>query len=348
MSILITGGSGFLGSALINRLLGRHPGITIYDLSRHPKPRPPFLKGVLPLAGDILKPNLGLAPETPRDLTAVYHLAALHYLGDDKEELTMATNVTGTANVIDFCERHHVEHLFFCSTAYASAVGRNPYERSKAEAEDLVKRSSAGLKYTIFKPSIVMGSEEYLYLGHFLQLVLLIIRINRTAETMRRAFEGTMRLPALRPLFRLPGDPAGRLNLISVEDVAAEMAAIEDQGTFWLTNPDPPTLEQICGWVSEVILVDVKMESEFKAMPLELLFQKYGGAFLPYLQGDNFESKSVEIDNDDAHDDAVFPGTDIESPEGPPDFPAVKITRELIQKSVRRMIMGGNSNVISL
>lgn len=329
ITIIVTGGSGFLGSALIDRLVGCYPGATIYDLSRHPKPRPPFVKGgpnVIPLVGDITELNLGLTEDiVPKDISTVYHLAAVHDLGPDPKGIIQRTNVDGTRNIIDFCKKYGVGRLLFCSTAYTN--GHNPYENSKTACEEMVAKS--GIPYVIFKPSIIMGSDKYQYSGHFLQFIMLIIRLHRMAETIRRSLEGSMRLPAIRPVFRIPGDPMALLNLVSVEDVAERIAQnergrnIEDSGTFWLTNPKPPRLQELCDWVSEVILVDLKMAPDkFPAMPLESALQQYGKAFLPYLRGDHFDNVVTTV------------------------MPDVPIDKGFIQRAVQRAILEGGKDVV--
>ncbi len=145
MAILVTGASGFLGSALIPRLLKK--GHKVYGLSRHP-PEP--AKNLVPLEGDILKPELGL-DGVPWDIHAVHHLAAIHRLGEDKDGSIWRTNVEGTQNIIDICEKHRIPRLFFCSSAYTD--GRNVYERSKAMCERMLEESAVP-KVTIFKPSL--------------------------------------------------------------------------------------------------------------------------------------------------------------------------------------------------
>jgi len=279
--VLVTGASGFLGFALILKLLQK--GHKVYALSRHP---PEAGENLIPLIGDVTAPNLGLK-EVPNDITAVHHLAAIHRLGNNGGKEISTTNVNGTLNVITCCEQHGIKHLLFTSTAYTQ--GRNPYERSKAFGEYMVKRSDIP-KVTIFKPSIVMGTPQHFYPGHVSQLIALIIKIHQRAELIRRKIEGTLRLPVLEPVFRMRANPGGKLNLISIEDVADAMAGIEDAGTFWLTHPAPPTLQEIVDWVSEFIMVKIKFDPDFEPTPVEAMFQKMSSAFTPYLWGDDFSS----------------------------------------------------------
>jgi len=285
MAILVTGGSGFLGQALTPRLLNK--GHKVYSLSRHP---PIPSENLIPLVGDILQPNLGL-PETPENIHAVHHLAAIHRLGEDKDGSIWETNVEGTKNVLEFCAKHKISHLYLTSSAYTQ--GRNTYEQSKALCETMVKASDIP-KVTIFKPSIVMGTEEHFYPGHFSQVVALVIKIHQRAEIVRRKIEGTLRLPIIEPVFRLKANPEGKLNLVPIDAIADAMSKIGKPGTYWLTHPDPLTLAQLVEWVGEFIMVKLKIEPAFRATPVEALFTKMSAAFTPYLWGDDFPSDLKE------------------------------------------------------
>jgi len=292
MAVLVTGASGYIGKTLVDKLLSQ--GHTVYGLSRHP---PAARPGLIPLEGDITLPNLGLAETGDlKDITIVYHLAGAHTLRlEDKDGEIYKTNVEGTRHVLDFCLAHDVPRLYYTSTAYAWPV--NPYGRSKDQTErDLAWfQSRHKLRVTIFKPSIVMGTRENPYPGHFNLFVSGLIQIHQRAELIRRKLEGTMRLPVLEPLFRIKGDPEGTLNLVPLSAVTEALAAepgssSEKEGLVWLTNPSPPTLGELAEWVSEFILVNVKFVPEFKATPIEATFAKLVMPFQSYLNGDSFPS----------------------------------------------------------
>ena len=304
MAVLVTGGSGFLGSALIPRLLKQ--GHKVYALSRHP---PAASEKLTPVVGDILKLGLGME-NVPEDIVAIYHLAAIHRLGNDPDGSIWESNVEGTKNVIKLCLSFNIPRLYFISSAYTG--GRNPYERSKALCEIMVLESGIP-KLTIFKPSIVMGTEEHFYPGHFSQFVSLVIKIHQRAELVRRKIEGTLRLPVIEPVFRIRGNPEGKLNMVQIDQVADAMARIKKTGKFWLTNPSPPTLQELVKWVGDYIMVDLRIEEEFQPTPLESSLQKITAAFSPYMQGDDFPSDLKDC---------------------PP------ITREFIQETVKRSLQG--------
>ncbi|GAI65131.1 unnamed protein product, partial [marine sediment metagenome] len=180
-----------------------------------------------------------------------------------------------------------------------------------ALCETMVKESGIP-KVTIFKPSIIMGTPQHFYPGHFAQFVLLLIKIHQRAEVVRRKFEGSLRLPIIEPVFRFKANPEGKLNLVSLDAVVRAMAEIEDPGSYWLTHPDPPTMQQLVEWVGEFIMVKIKIEPHFKLTPVEAMFEKMSAAFTPYLWGDD-------------------------SPSDLKDCPL--ITREFIENTVKRTIL---------
>ncbi|GAI25134.1 unnamed protein product, partial [marine sediment metagenome] len=274
MNILVTGASGFLGTALVERLLQK--GHEIYAVSRHPpEPR----ENLVPMVGDITKWHLGITEGKLPKIDAVHHLAAIHKLGEDKDGSIWKTNVDGTRNVIDFCEEHKIPHLFFCSTSFTQ--GRNPYEKTKAICEEMVADSLIQ-KITVFKPSIIMGTKAHFYPGHFSQFVLALIKFHQKADPVRRKIQGTLRLPVFEPVHRIRGNPDGELNMVPIDRVADAMAEIEERGTFWLTNPRPPKLKQLAEWISEIALVRLLIVLDpFKPSVAEMAFHKMTEAFDP-------------------------------------------------------------------
>lgn len=285
VNVLVTGGSGFLGTALIDKLLAK--GKRVISISRHP---PELRENMVPLVGDITEPNLGLNDglfdvTSSSQIDSLYHLAAIHRLGKDDGSI-WKTNVDGTRNVIRFCVEHKIPHLLFCSSAYTQ--GWNAYERSKIVGEMMVQESDISQK-TIFKPSIVLGTSQHFYPGHFCQFVQLLVSLHQKAEVVRRKIEAGLRLPVLEPVFRIKGNPCGRLNLVTVDAVTEAMASM-DKGTYWLTNPKPPTLAELAEWVGEIIQVKIVFERDFKPTPIEMAFHKMTSAFQPYLEGYDFPS----------------------------------------------------------
>ncbi len=130
------------------------------------------------LCGDIAQPQLGLAAS---DLTwlrahcdAVLHSAAsLTFHEADGEP--WLTNVDGVKHVLAICRDCHIGRLDHVSTAYVCGLrtGRvletevdvgqefgNDYERSKVEAEKLIRSDKHLSAFTIFRPSIIVGDSH--------------------------------------------------------------------------------------------------------------------------------------------------------------------------------------------
>lgn len=278
MTVLVTGSTGFLGRYLVPLLTQK--GHKVLCLSRRGD-----------LRGDVKLPNLGLA-EVPK-LDAIYHLASIVDLGKRYKKEVWQTNYNGTYNVLAFCQKHKVPRLYLVSTAYSQ--GRNMYELSKQRSEEQAQafRAVHGLKLTIFKPSILVASSKDLKpaMGAFYQFVSILCSVHRRAEIVRRKVEGTLRLPVLEPMFRIKGDPEATLNLVPVDAVAHAIANIEQEGTFYLTNPEPPRLLELAEWVGDVLLLNIRFEQVFKPTPIEAAFQRITKAFEPYLcNADNFKS----------------------------------------------------------
>ena len=190
--LLMTGFPGFLGSALLPRLLARRPGTDAVCLVqpqhavlarsrvKELEITDPHTTGRITLVeGDITVAGLGLGPvERDRldDVVGVWHLAAVYDLAV-APQIARRVNVGGTTNVLAFCrEQPHLRRLHYVSTCYVSGrhegefaedaleVGqefRNHYEETKYEAELLVRKAMAdGIPATIYRPGIVVGDSQ--------------------------------------------------------------------------------------------------------------------------------------------------------------------------------------------
>lgn len=293
MKVLVTGATGQLGRELVPRLVAR--GDELVLLVRDVEKAQTLFQGPLfscaLLSGDITLPGLtnqGFGITWTCD--AVYHVAADINLGKKHEERTWNTNYNGTKNVVEFCEKHNVPHLYDVSTAYTGGL-RNPYEKSKSAAEEAVNNGK--FKKTVFKPGIIMPSVEDILkssTGAVYQFARGVCSVHKRAEVVRRAIEGTLRLPILEPKFRLKGDVDGKVNLVPVDQVADFMAGTLQEGTFWLTNPHPPTVGEVTKAIGQAMYVDIEVLPEFEMSAIEALFHKIAAPFMDYLRGDEFPS----------------------------------------------------------
>ena len=124
MKILVTGGAGYIGSVLVNKLIEQgHKVNVIDDLSNGFREN--IDKRAIFTEGSILdKDNLNKALE---GVEMVYHLAAKIRVeeGESKPELYKKVNVEGTLNLLKVCAAKKINKFIFASTA---AVYGNPDE----------------------------------------------------------------------------------------------------------------------------------------------------------------------------------------------------------------------------
>ena len=219
--LLLTGGTGLLGSYLVRDFLKAGMPLAVLARStrmaaaRHrvetqlchwerqegrPLPRP------VVLVGDLSRSDLSLsATDTDWIAThcsAIFHNAAsLSYVTEEKTGEPWRTNFEGTSHLLDFCrsvgikEFHHVSTAYLCGlrtgTCYEHEldVGQefgNPYEVSKIEAEKLVRDAPFLIDLTIYRPGIITGDSQTGYTstfhGFYAPLKLVSALIGRTAS----------------------------------------------------------------------------------------------------------------------------------------------------------------------
>ena len=169
MRVLVTGGTGFLGSHLVEALLER-PGAEVYALVRDPS-KPRWLSetgGVRLIAGD-----LGSVPGLPAGLTCVYHLAGLTKTHRTNEYYTV--NREGTANLLRALEGQTGPVRFVHLSSLAAAgpapdragIGEDipprpvsPYGRSKLQAEEEVLKRRDRFSVVILRAAAIYGPRD--------------------------------------------------------------------------------------------------------------------------------------------------------------------------------------------
>ncbi|MGW0818155.1 SDR family oxidoreductase [Streptomyces viridiviolaceus] len=160
-TLLLTGGSGVLGRALIDELA---PDFHLLCLRRS---RPLDDPRVAEIEGDLLTPRLGLSRQEWYELAlrvdVVLHSAAQTNWRTPPEEI-LRTNVLGTDTMLDLAARADAP-LYLVSTAFVANTptdedeerfpGAAAYLNSKIRAERMLRE--AGLPGAIVRPSVVMG-----------------------------------------------------------------------------------------------------------------------------------------------------------------------------------------------
>jgi nucleoside-diphosphate-sugar epimerase len=174
MKILLTGGTGFIGSHLLEYLVKKNHDIVCMvrktsDTSQLDK------LGVEIRVGDLGEPSSLIT--VPKDVDLVYHLAAYYtFLGE--KHYYEKINERGTQYLLNSCELAGVSRFIYCSST--EAIGAVPmadpdskddyakedapynpqyeYSKSKMRTEKLVMEHEGELDWTILRPSGAYGS----------------------------------------------------------------------------------------------------------------------------------------------------------------------------------------------
>ncbi len=250
MRIFVTGGSGFIGGALIRRL--RLDGYEVKALARSPRAEALIEEaGAIPVPGNLSQP--GPWQDELRAGDAVVHSGAMVTDWGPRKEF-FRINVGGTRNVLDVLEGWEGRLVHVSSIAVhgfrpgvyteASPVspGRHPYCASKAVAEALVDSSvRRGLKASIVRISGAYGPGD----PHFTS------RLLDYAASGRVDIVGT-------------GDQPSKL--IYIEDIVEALMAIlerpwEPGARFLLNDPSLPGVADMVRLALEVLRISVPVRS---------------------------------------------------------------------------------------
>ncbi len=170
-SCLVIGGSGFIGSHLVQELLRHGKEVRVFDLA--PYPDEPELRPAETVQGDIL--DLAALVRAMRGCDTVFHLAGTPMLWNRDPSIFERLNHQGTRTVLVAVDKAGIRRLVFTSTESILAPTRGsepvtedarprledmlgPYCRSKFLAEQAVFRAAAdGLDAIVVCPTLPIG-----------------------------------------------------------------------------------------------------------------------------------------------------------------------------------------------
>jgi uncharacterized protein YbjT (DUF2867 family) len=263
--ILITGGTGFIGRRLIQRLVESDKQVRILV---RPSPSSPNLPRGMAVEVAVTSLN------DPRGLRAamvgvdtVYHLAGVEHRGAYAD--LMSVDIQGTRAVSEAAADAGVERFFFLSHLGADRASAYPLPKAKAIAEEFVRRS--GIDYTILRAGVAYGPND----GFTTSLARLLY--------------------GLPYIFLIPGDGRTLLQPLWVEDlVTCLIWALDDDGTrnqmYEVGGPEHLSLVQVIEILMQTLgirrtLVGIRppylraltvlLESAFPALPVSVYWLDY-------------------------------------------------------------------------
>lgn len=171
MKVLVTGGGGFLGGAVVRALVAR--GDVVRSLSRQTYPEL-AAQGVEQLQGDLA--DAAAVSRAVQGCEAVFHVAAKPGIWGEYADY-YRTNVTGTANVIAACLERGVQRLIYTSSPSVVFDGRDMegvdesvpypphyeahYPKTKAIAEQAVIAANGDRLATVsLRPHLIWGEGD--------------------------------------------------------------------------------------------------------------------------------------------------------------------------------------------
>ncbi len=239
MKALVTGGGGFLGGAIVRKLLARGDEVVSLARGDYPALRD---AGVSTHQGDLADPETVANAAAGCDV--VFHVAAKAGVWGPREAYER-TNVLGTQNVIAACHTHGISRLVYTSTPSVVHAGGDiegadeslpypdhfatHYPRTKAEAERAVLAANGPALSTVaLRPHLVWGPDDN----------------NLVPRIVDRGRRGRLRFVG----------PPKRVDTVYVDNAAdAHILAADLLGpeaacagrAYFVSNDDPRTLDEM-------------------------------------------------------------------------------------------------------
>ena len=269
MRYLVTGGTGFLGRAVLTRLLQRDDCEAVYALVREGSrdrllrrlADTPGHEKVVPVVGDLTRPRLGLHDAEIDGLAGrvdhVLHLGAIYDITAD-DDTNRAANVDGTRGVVELASRLGVSCLHHVSSVAVAGeyegtfteddldVGQefgNPYHETKYRAERIVREEST-VPWRVYRPAVVVGDSQTGEMDKIdgpYYLLTAISLLGRLPSALRFA------VPEL-----------GATNVVPVDFVADAMVHLVhqpgmDHRAFHLVHPRPQPLSEVYNALADAL-----------------------------------------------------------------------------------------------
>jgi nucleoside-diphosphate-sugar epimerase len=241
MRLLVTGGTGFIGSHLAEEGRRRGAEVVVLGLTDRPEEQANAellsRKGVEVISGSIT--DAALCRRAAHGATHIFHLAVAMREGGKSDEFFESINLDGTRHLLEAAGAQRVERFVYCGTIgiyghrapgitseNSPLAPGNIYERTKVSAERQVREfgEKCGLPAVVLRPADVYGPRD---------------------QRLLKLFKGVNR--GRFPLF---GPGKGRRHMVYVDDVVSAFfkACERDQAVgegLIVAGPEACTLREL-------------------------------------------------------------------------------------------------------
>jgi nucleoside-diphosphate-sugar epimerase len=256
MMVLVTGGGGFLGSAICRQLLARGDQVIAYQRSASETLERQGARIIQASITDADSLNTAT-----QGVDAVIHTAAKAGLSVQYDDY-YRPNVIGTENVIAACHANGIRKLVFTSSPsvthsdgdieggdeslpYAGHYN-SPYPATKALAEQAVMAADCPELHTVsLRPHLIWGPGD----NHLLP------------KLLERAKHGKLRLPGPDKLIdTIYIDNAAKAHLLALDKLESSPETVGGK-TYFVSNDEPWTQAQIIGGLLKAAGLEVDIQS---------------------------------------------------------------------------------------
>jgi uncharacterized protein YbjT (DUF2867 family) len=224
--ILITGGTGFVGTHLIKRL--RMDDIALRAVVRNPE-KAAGLKdlGVDVVQGDVS--DRASLEKVAAGCDRVVHLVGI--IQEARGATFRGIHVEGTRNVLDAAKKAGVRHFLYQSALGTRPGAKSMYHKTKWEAEELVRTSD--IPFTILRPSLIYGTGDQFTL--------------RLSDMIR-----------LSPVLPVIGSGTSKIQPLYIDDVVSCIARAVTSEAFLnemyeIGGPEQLTYEEVTVAIAEIM-----------------------------------------------------------------------------------------------
>jgi UDP-glucose 4-epimerase len=159
MKVGVFGGSGFLGSYLVESLVAKGYETVSIDLKQGED------LGAKNINADILDKDAVLKICRSEQFDAVYNLAGFANLDKaiQNPSSTIELNIIGNLNILEACKETNVNHYLYASSAYAVSSKGSFYGISKLASEKIIKEYGLrfGMNFTILRYGSVYSERDF-------------------------------------------------------------------------------------------------------------------------------------------------------------------------------------------